>query len=89
MTNEQEQKLKAHLEAQAGCGQATSQYGGVENCAAQTIAAPPSLRQRISNRRARAEQETRHLDQLQELEYLLDKHPEVARIFELLDATNE
>jgi hypothetical protein len=45
----------------------------------------PSLRERISNRKHHAIREQVNSDRLQELEYLFDKHPEVARIFELLD----
>jgi len=44
-----------------------------------------SLRERIHLQRHRAQVESRRADQLSELEYLLDKHPEIARILDLLD----
>ena len=43
------------------------------------------LRERIADQRRRAESEATKCGRLQELEYLLDKNPEVARILELLD----
>lgn len=44
-----------------------------------------SLRERIHLQSHRAQVESRRADQLSELEYLLDKHPEIARILDLLD----
>lgn len=42
-----------------------------------------SLRERVFERRSRAQRESRNADKLMELEMLLEKHPEVARILEL------
>lgn len=88
MDAEQEQKLKAIAEqeyrmrqsgaVQGDCLQAQSQP--VNYCNAQ-----PSLRERIRADRFRAEESATRRDRLLELEYLLDKHPDVARILELLD----
>jgi hypothetical protein len=49
----------------------------------------PSLLERIRGQRARAEMESRKKDSFLELEYLLDKHPDVARILDLLDRVKE
>ena len=51
--------------------------------------AMPSLRERIANQRYRAEKESNRLQQLAELEFLLDKHPEVARILEFLEIVGQ
>ena len=47
--------------------------------------ARPNLRDRIARQSARAQAESRNVERLAELEYLLDKHPDFARIFDLLD----
>jgi len=47
------------------------------------------LRERIHGQRHRAQQEARRAEALQELEYLFEKHPEVARILDLLDQVKE
>ena len=47
------------------------------------------LRDRIASRARRAGNEARRAENLKELQYLLDKNPEVARILELLEAAGE
>lgn len=44
-----------------------------------------SLIGRIRNQRSRAQMEARRMEHLFELEHLLEKNPEVARILDLLD----
>jgi hypothetical protein len=45
-----------------------------------------SLTQRFHSALARKRRDQAKIDQLNELTYLLDKHPEVARIMDLIDA---
>lgn len=45
-----------------------------------------TLTRRIDSRLYRAEKESRNNERLRELRYLLNKHPEIARILDLLDA---
>jgi hypothetical protein len=66
----------------AACGQQEATAGRVgfdEPCAA------PSFRERLTSRRDRAARESRKFGQVDELLWLLDKHPEVARILELIE----
>ena len=46
----------------------------------------PPLAQRIRTQLRRSETEAFRAEQLRELEHLLDKNPEVARILDLLEA---
>lgn len=72
-----EQKLKAMLaEQQSQCG---ASIGG------RAMMATPSLRDRIRDQRNRAEMEASRSAQLGELDHLLDKHPDFARILDLLE----
>ena len=48
-------------------------------------AVQPSLRERIRDQAARARRESRKADRLDELNFLLEKNPEVARILDLLE----
>ena len=84
MMKEQENRLKQMAEAEAKCGQ--SAIGGYDcaTCATTKVAAP-SLRERIHDQRYQAQVESRRAEQLMELEHLLDKNPETARIIELLE----
>jgi hypothetical protein len=43
------------------------------------------LRERVHSQRLQAESNARKREALGELEYLMDKHPEVARMLELLE----
>ncbi len=45
----------------------------------------PSLMERVSSQRRRAQQEADQVNRLAELQYLLEKNPEVARILDLLE----
>lgn len=56
---------------------------GTANEATQPMQA--SLRERLREQAARARRESRKVDRLDELNYLLDKNPEVARILDLLE----
>lgn len=49
------------------------------------LPARESLLGRIRNQRSRAQMEARRMEHLFELEHLLEKNPEVARILDLLD----
>jgi hypothetical protein len=49
----------------------------------------PSLRERITEQRRYAQEESCRYDKLKELEYLLDKHKEIARILDLLDSVRD
>lgn len=65
-----------------------SQYAGQTQTCSQDqtgYAVSPSLQERISNQIYRAKQESQNLDKLSELQYLLNKYPELARIFELIE----
>ena len=92
MTNEQQEKLKALAEEEYNSrlaqGSAAGQTFGHVNYEQQQVPqiAEPSLRERIRGKRIHAQSQSRRLEQLHELEYLLDKHPEFARILELIDA---
>jgi hypothetical protein len=44
-----------------------------------------SLRERVENQKNHSCREARRVERLVELAYLLDKHPDVARILELID----
>jgi hypothetical protein len=92
MTNEQQEKLKAIAEQECNArlahGNAGAAIGGLEYQQARSLA-EPTLRERIRNQRCRAQNESRRLEQLHELEYLLEKHPEVARILELMEAVRD
>ena len=69
--------------------------GAANQCATGTIgglygsnltqSAQPSMRERINAQLYRAQVESRKENALAELQYLLDKNPEVARILDLLE----
>ncbi len=96
MTNEEREKVASVAE---------EQYAAHLNAGAQTFGglgsnreylqqqvpqvAPPSLRERIRAQRMHAQNASNRLNQLHELEYLLEKHPEVARMLELIDAIRD
>lgn len=88
---------KAGLYAQAEAIQAKINAGAyaaneANCCTANQCDTKPmreSLRDRIATRRYRAEKETRKAMALAELQHLLDKHPEVARIFELMEEVGQ
>lgn len=54
-----------------------------------TNPAGPSLTERLQYQRRRAREQARNASNLDELIYLLDKNPEVARILELLKQVGE
>jgi hypothetical protein len=62
-------------------------------CAANTVGSgilgmtpkPSSLRERLRSNLSYARRQAQKREQMEELEYLLDKHPEVARILDLLE----
>lgn len=51
--------------------------------------AAQSLRDRVSALREHSQVAARRLEQLHELEYLIEKNPEVARILELIDFVSQ
>ena len=74
-----EELQKANMQAQSsglGCGQVGS-----------TLSQPaqPGLRERVAMNLNRAQQEARRAEVLHELQYLLDKNPDIARILDLLE----
>lgn len=75
-----EQNLKKDAAEQQQTG---TSYGsvGTSKCA------EPGFRESITSRRYRAESNARDAERLAELEHLLDKNPELARILELLHLT--
>ena len=48
---------------------------------------PPSLLDNINKQLSYAQQEARKCDKLQELKFLLEKNPEIARILDLIEET--
>ena len=83
MSSKQEQILKETSE-KTQCGFAQGTIGSANDFGAAQVA-EPSLRERIHNQRHWAQVESRRAEQLMELEFLLDKNPETARILELLE----
>lgn len=87
MNADQESKIRALAEeekrAAEGCRNQTNTAGMLGGAA---MMAEPSLRERIHSQRHHAQVQSRKVEQLAELEYLLDKHPDVARILELMEA---
>ncbi len=83
MEREMEEKMrhqaKMHAEAKAyGQGQVGADLGATP--------VRESLSGRFRSRLNQAQQESRKAEQLNELLYLLDKHPEIARILDLVEA---
>ena len=89
MTNEEAGKFKAMDESEFKSRLAHGAGATFGECAQQPQVAAPTLRERIRSQRLRAQLESRRLEQLHELEYLLDKHHEVARILELIEAVRD
>ena len=87
-----EAKPANHLESERFCtiGSGAS-IGGYStlNQAEEKMPCKAPLRDRISSRARRAGNEAIRAENLKELQYLLDKNPEVARILELLEAAGE
>lgn len=75
-----EQKLKYYAESNA---QSNPQCGVLGKDVIEPMR--DNLRGRIADQRQRAERESRRAMALAELEYLLDKNPEFARILDLLE----
>lgn len=69
-------------------GQATAGYGAIGNSAMPKTCEPcrASLNERVSSQLNRAIGEARHAEQLRELQYLLRKNPDVARILDLIES---
>lgn len=85
MEKEREAKIRAYNELNQGqVGVGTM---GLANESPKI--ARPRLLERIANQRYRAENESRRADNLRELEYLLEKNPDIARILDLLDVVKE
>lgn len=93
MTNEQEQKLKQMAEqenmlAMAGTMPHPPDVGSLNQCgqALKTLSHPKAtLRDRIEAQAYHAERESYRAGRLRELSELLAKHPDVARILDLLE----
>ena len=80
-------KLEAERFGQIG-GAAIGGYSTLNKAEAHMPCKSP-LRDRIASRAHHAARESRRAENLKELQYLLDKNPEVARILELLEAAGE
>ena len=80
MRNSEEIEEKLRAQQQTQCGSTKGGYAPKV-----TEACQPCLRDRVHSQKVRAESETQRALPLAELEYLLEKHPEIARIFELMD----
>jgi hypothetical protein len=59
--------------------------GQVGQGLAGNFAVQPGIRERVAQNLSRAQQEARRTDALHELQHLLEKHPDVARILDLLE----
>lgn len=81
--SEQQMKYAAMQQAQTPYGERLGPLGGSMGSNLQS--ARPNLRERVAMDLEHAERQSRKRDRLAELQMLLDKHPEVARIFDLLD----
>lgn len=76
---EKERAYQQQMQAQTGAiGGAMTPKSLDEPCRA-------SLRERVAMDLGRARRESRKLERLSELEFLLDKNPEVARILDLIE----
>ena len=85
MINEEVIK-RAAAENSAKCAQGTiggAALGGYMQ--PQELIAKAGLRDRLQGQIYRADKESRRVEGLRELDYLLEKNPEVARILDLLD----
>jgi hypothetical protein len=82
-----EEKVKALYERQMAAQDNTGAVG----CANSVPPSEwrPSLRERIGKMRRSAERESRRAEKLRELDYLLDKNPEVERILNLMEIVKE
>lgn len=82
-----EEQLKKALHAQQATTASAGQGGTMglksDRCADQPNR--PSLRERVHSQLYRAEKEARQVSKLEELRWLLDKNPDVARILDLLE----
>ena len=80
-----DESLKKASLGQSGQQDCTQAYGLQENlCSARR----PSLTESIKSRIYHSQRESQNLLQLNELDALLEKHPDVARILDLIEATN-
>jgi hypothetical protein len=80
--NEAEDQL---LKQQAAVANEARCASGMAGMAFGHQPADPGLRERIAAQRFHAERESVKANRLAELEYLLDKNPEVARILDLME----
>ncbi len=80
-----EERLKDMAAQEANCAAGIGTIGGYANQAMGLDTDAPSLRSRIHSQLRCAQRESRKANLLSELEYLLDKNPETARILELME----
>lgn len=88
MNEEIQEKLRAMAQRECEKNQAVTAagiIGGCGNAAMGLDTDKPSLRNWIKSQLRRASNEAQKANALSELEYLLDKNPEVARILDLLE----
>ena len=62
-----------------------AQYQACNIQAGQGLAIQPGIRERVAQNLNRAQQDARRADALYELQHLFEKHPDVARILDLLE----
>lgn len=81
-------KIKAH-EERLGFSEQAKQNMADRNMAGCVTSEParPNLRERIASDLRRAGRERLKYERLAELQHLLEKHPDVARILDLLEET--
>lgn len=81
VANDPTDRLKATM-AQQQMGQNACGCGSI---GAETKSARPSLGERVRDQRYHAEAQVQRAMGLSELQHLLDKHPDVARILDLME----
>ena len=77
---EKEKMMSEMLKSQGSVGMGCS-----TNAVGCNLQRKPTLRQNLRAKLESAIESSKSVEQLRELDYLLDKNPEVARILELLD----
>lgn len=81
---EREKIRQDALYQQRGLGKAADPHGYADQCN-RVEPVQVSLQDRLRDQAAQARRESRKADRLDELNHLLDKNPEVARILDLLE----
>lgn len=83
--NKQMEDLKYQGELRDSTQYSTLGGGAIGGGLSGNLAAHPSLRERVAMSLNRAQQESKRADILHELQHLLEKNPDIARILDLLE----